>query len=189
MYIWTYIDCTYILTVSVLVTHWIWSLSVQDNWALMRSWHEDAHKIPCTWTYIHTCDQVRLTYTVHMHWVNFHSTQTIFSCLAEGRTNCWPEPGSVTAQPLMWQRRAHTHTHARTNTIVHSERTLPWGGGWDKSLLSLSRRSDVHIIVSGCSLSPCGYLDTKTRSVWPSDTFNDLLLHLKYCWTDLKLSY
>lgn len=79
--------------------------------------HEEIHKIPCRLTYKHTYGQVRITYIVHMHWVNFHSTQTIFSCLAEGRTNCWPELETVIAQPLMWQRNA-LHQPASISEIL-----------------------------------------------------------------------
>lgn len=60
-----------------------------------------------TLTYALAFAVLTLTYIVQMHRVNFHCAQTIFSCLAEGRTNCWLEPQTVTAQ-------LHTHTHTHT---------------------------------------------------------------------------
>lgn len=134
----------------------------------MQSWHKDTHKIPCTWTYIHTYDQVKLTYIVHMHWVNFHSTQTIFSCLAEGRTNCWPEPETVTAQPLMWQRCVHTHTHTQShNHSQWEDSPLRWLEGTNHYYLSVGGLMSTSLSVAALC-RPVGVLIPKPDQFDPS---------------------
>lgn len=47
---------------------------------------------------------------LYIETVNFHCSQTIFSCLAKRRTNCWPQPETLTGQPMMWQNQTNTHT-------------------------------------------------------------------------------
>lgn len=81
-----------------------------------------------------TQDQVRPTYIVHMHRVNFHWTQTIFSCLAEGRTSCRP------------RHHLCDVTKACECSSQHNrESGLRWWTDKVLAVLSLSRTSDVLI--------------------------------------------
>lgn len=109
----------YIKTMSEERAVWLWMHIISWNKCilLLLKW--------CTLMSMHTC-----TVKSYMHRVNFHCSQAIFSCLAERRTNCSPEPETVTAQTAMWSNY--------TNTQPQSF--------WDKDF-SPSRRSDICITV------------------------------------------
>lgn len=101
----------------MLVIHWMWFLIAWDNWALLLlvrwalTWRHVRNPMHMN-MHAHTCEQVRLTSIVHMHWVNFHSTHTIFSCLAEGRTNC--------------QARTHCHWTTSVTRHTHNHNRSQW---------------------------------------------------------------
>lgn len=123
-------------------------------------------------TLTHTYDTSRLTYTVQIHWVNFHSAQTIFSCLA------WRE-----AKLLPRARHCHRTTTAVTNPHTYTHGYMHVITVRGLSLESVDGTNYNHLWIQGLtsiSLSVAALCPkyTKARSVWPSDIFNNLLLYL-----------